>query len=183
MNNQQSLINRMIRAARLEVDLYEEVEADIGANKQAFQAVVIASLASGIGAGIWSLMNTDDANAGDFMLGLAVGLIFAVVGWLAWSAITYWVGTTIFKGPETSATIGELMRTIGFANSPRVLGFFFFVPVLGYIISVVVLFWVLIAGVIAVRQALDFSTLRAIGTCIVGWIIYMVLSLILGSIL
>ena len=67
------------------------------------------------------------------------------------------------------------MRTIGFSNSPRVLGFLLFIPILGLVINFIVSIWALVAGVIAVRQALDFSTLRAIGTCIVGWIIYNVL--------
>lgn len=183
MADSKSLVNRMIRAAKLEVDLYEEVEADTTATGQAFQAVVIASVASGLGAGIWTLFHGDDATVGDFFLGLVLGVIFAIVGWLAWSVLTYWLGTTLFRGPETSATIGELMRTLGFANSPKVLGFFIFIPFLGWLISVVVLAWVLVAAVIAVRQALDFDTWRAIGTVAVGWVIYLVLSLLLGWIL
>ena len=44
------LVNRMMRAARLEPELYEEVEADQSAMGQAMTVVVLASLASGIGA-------------------------------------------------------------------------------------------------------------------------------------
>ncbi len=164
----------MIRAAKLDVDLYEEVEADITATGQAFQAVLIASVASGLGTGILSLWGDSDSN---FFIAFGLGLIGSIIGWLAWSVLAYWLGTTIFKGHETSATIGELLRTIGFSNSPRVLGFLVFIPVIGLVISFVVSIWALIAGVIAVRQALDFSTWRAIGTCVAGWIIY---QLILG---
>ena len=167
-----SLISRMIRASRLEVDLYEEVEADTTATWQAFQAVIIASLASSLGFGILSLRIEGGTS---FLGGLALGLGMSIVGWLAWSLLAYWLGTTIFKGPETSATVGELMRTIGFSNSPRVLGFLLFIPILGLVINFIVSIWALVAGVIAVRQALDFSTLRAIGTCVVGWIIYSIL--------
>ena len=52
MNGSRSLSDRMIRAAKLDVALYEEVEADTTANGQAFLAVIIASLAAGIGVGI-----------------------------------------------------------------------------------------------------------------------------------
>jgi len=168
----------MVRAAKLEVGLYEEVEADTRANGQAFTAVLIASLASGIGAGIASLR----VEGGTwFFWGLLLGLVMAIIGWLAWSLIAYWLGTTLFRGPETSATYGELLRTIGYSNSARVLSFFSFIPYLGGIIAFAVSVWVLIAGVIAVRQALDFSTWRAIGTCVVGWIIYMLFVFLVGS--
>ena len=43
------LVNRMIRAAKLEPNLYEEVEADEGALEQAVAVVLISSLAAGIG--------------------------------------------------------------------------------------------------------------------------------------
>jgi hypothetical protein len=68
-----------------------------------------------------------------------------------------------------------LLRTIGFSNTPGVFRFFSFVPFVGGVIAFVASVWSLVAGVIAVRQALDFTTGRAIATCIVGWIIYMVI--------
>jgi hypothetical protein len=89
--------------------------------------------------------------------------------------VAYLVGTKIFKTRETSATWGELLRTIGFSNSPGVFRFFSFVPYIGGVIAFAASIWSLVAGVIAIRQALDFSTGRAIATAIVGWIIYMVI--------
>ncbi len=163
----------MIRAARLDVNLYEEVEADTTANKQALLAVVVVSLLSGIGSGIGGLVTKGGLW---FIWGLLIGLASSIVGWLAWSLVTYVIGTKLFKTAQTSATWGELLRTIGFSNSPGALRFFSFVPFLGGIIALGASVWSLIAGVIAVRQALDFSTGRAILTCIVGWIIYMVIT-------
>ena len=175
MKGSRALVNRIIRAARLEVGLYEEVEADTTANRQAFTVVVITSVAAGIGVGIAGVR----AEGGMwFLWGLLLGLVTAIIGWLAWSLLAYWLGTTIFRGPETSATYGALLRTIGFSNSPRVLSLFYFVPFLGGLIAFGASVWALIAGVIAVRQALDFSTWRAIGTCVVGWIIYTLLVLL-----
>jgi hypothetical protein len=167
-----SLINRMIRAARLDVNLYEEVEADTTANRQALLAVVLVSLLSGIGSGIAGLVTRGGLW---FIWGLLIGLGSSIIGWLAWSFLAYIVGTKLFKTPQTSATWGELLRTIGFSNSPGVFRFFAFVPYVGGVIAFAASVWSLIAGVIAVRQALDFTTGRAIATCIVGWIIYMVI--------
>ena len=85
-----SIINRMIRAAKLDIQFYEEVEADTTATGQAFLAVILVSLATGIGAGIVGL-----ATKGGiwFLWGLLIGLISSIVGWLAWSFIAYIIGT------------------------------------------------------------------------------------------
>ena len=132
--------------------------------------MALVSLASGIGTGIAGL--TAEGGWG-FLWGLLVGLFSSILGWLAWSFIAYLLGTPIFKGPETSATWGELLRTIGFSNSPGALRIFSFIPFVGGLVAFGASVWALVAGIIAVRQALDFTTWRAIGTCIVGWIVYM----------
>ncbi|MFO8009618.1 MAG: YIP1 family protein [Dehalococcoidia bacterium] len=163
------LVNRMIRAARLDVELYEEVEADTTANIQALQAVIVASVASALGSGFLAIR---EEGLVWFAAWLPLSLISSIIGWLIWSGLTYLIGTTILRGPHTSATYGELLRTIGFANSPWVLGFFIFIPFLGGLIYFIVWVWAIIAGVIAVRQALDFSTWRAIFTTVAAIIPY-----------
>ena len=176
MNN---LIDRMIRAAKLDASLYEEVEADKTATRQALLVVLIYSICAGIGSG---LVNVWNESVGHFFLSLFVGLISALVFWLIWSLITYFIGTKLFRGPETSATYGELLRTIGFSAAPGVLTILVFIPFVGGFISFLVWVWMLVAMVIAVRQALDFTTGRAIGTVVVGGIIYLVVALIIGLI-
>jgi hypothetical protein len=184
MSNSSSMINRMIRAAKLDVTLYEEVEADTSATGQAVLVVVLVSLIIGIGSAIGSIIH----GGGLWILwGLLTGIAGSLIGWLAWSFFAWLLGTTIFKGPETKSSWGELMRTIGFAYTPSVFAFFSFIPFLiGSIIAFAAFIWFLIAGVIAVRQALDFSTGRAIVTCIVGGIIYIIIrflfTLLLGGI-
>ena len=175
-----SLTDRMIRASRLDINLYEEVEADSSLTGQAFRVILLVSLATGIGSGITGVA----ANGGAwFIWGLLIGLVSSVIGWLAWSFLVYLIGTTIFKTSETKTTWGELLRTIGFANSPGVLRIFSFIPVLGGLLSFAVTIWTLFAGVIAVRQALDFSTGRAIATCVAGWIINAIILFLIGGLL
>lgn len=167
-----SLWNRMVRAAQLDVNLYEEVEADATTTGQAFTVVLIVGLATGIGSGIAGIIVND---ALWFIWGLLIGLVTTIAGWLIWSLFAYWIGTKIFAGPETEATYGQLLRTLGFAHSPGCLRIFSFIPFLGGLIAFAASVWFLVAGVIAVRQALDFTTGRAIATCVVGWVLYMLL--------
>jgi hypothetical protein len=65
-----------------------------------------------------------------------------------------------------------LLRTIGFSSSPGVLRVLGIIPMLGNILNFIVGIWMLVAMVIAVRQALDYnSTWRAVGVCLIGWIV------------
>jgi len=176
--NSPNIWHKMILASRLDVNLYEDVEADTRANGQALTVVVLASIATGIGTGISGLV----VNGAIWLLwGLLIGIVTSIVGWLVWALITYWIGKTIFKGPQTEVTYGQMLRTLGFANSPGVFRIFSFVPFIGGLIAFAATIWVLIAGIIAIRQALDFSTWRAIGTAAVGWIVYVLLIFLISS--
>ena len=108
------LLERMMRAARLDSNLYEEVEADLNATSQAATVVGIVALCAGLGNGIALAMAGDTSMA---IIGFVGGIVMSFVGWIAWAYITYFVGTSLFKG---QATPGELLRTIGFAQSPGV---------------------------------------------------------------
>ena len=155
-----SFKNRIIRAAMLDSNLYEEVEADKSAQGQAMAIVVLASIAAGIG-----LYKT-----GGFS-GIITGTVASLIGWYVWAYLTYFIGTKFFPEPQTEADLGELLRTIGFASSPGLLRVFYFIPGVGVPIYLISSLWMLIAMIIAVRQALDYnSTLRAIGVCVIGYI-------------
>jgi hypothetical protein len=159
-----SLTERMIRAAKLDIALYEEVEADKEALGQALTVVILSSLASGLGAiGTIGLK------------GLLFGTIVALVSWFIWAYLTYVIGTKLLAEPQTKADIGELLRTIGFSSSPGVLRVLAIIPMLGIIVNLVCGIWMLVAMVIAVRQALDYkSTWRAIAVCIIGFIVQLI---------
>ena len=153
--------NRIIRAAKLDVSLYEEVEADKTAMGQAMGVVVLSSVAVGIGT---------IAIRGP--MGIVTGTIGALIGWYIWAFLTYWIGTKLLPEPQTKADVGELLRTIGFSSSPGLIRVLGFIPVLGGIILFGTSIWMLVAMVIAVRQALDYkSTGRAIVVCLIGWLI------------
>ncbi|MCL5958832.1 MAG: YIP1 family protein, partial [Chloroflexi bacterium] len=164
-----STVDRMIRAARLDVDVYEELERDTSATWQALIVVVIVAIASGVGALLAGIVRGVPSIA---VSGLIGGIIAAVIGWAIWSLVTYLVGTTLFGG---TASYGELLRTIGFAYTPNALQILGFIPLIGALIVILAEIWALVAGVVAVRQALDFSTGKAILTVLIGWVIMLVI--------
>ena len=160
------MIKRMIGAAKLDTAIYEEVEADTSATQQALTVVVLVALATGIGT---------FGSGGP--LGLIVGIAAGIGLWALWAWVTYFVGTTILKSAETEANWGQLARTLGFAQSPGILKVVGFIPVFGPIVFAIASIWQLVAMVIAIRQALDYtSTWRAVGVAVVGFIPYAVVS-------
>ncbi|MFO7259902.1 MAG: YIP1 family protein [bacterium] len=152
---QRSLTERMKGAALLDIEAYEEVEADTSATAQAAIVVGIVALATAIGS----------APAGPS--GFLVGLIETYVRWLLWSGLTYLIGDKLLGG---TATWGELLRTLGFAHVPRALLVLAVLPGLGWVLELAVAVWVLAAAIVALRQALDFSTTRAVVTAVLGWL-------------
>ncbi len=158
-------VDRMMRAAKLDVHLYEEVEADRRSMGQAMGVVLLSSLAGGIG-----FMQ----EAG--LMGLVIGTVGSLLGWYVWAFMTYLIGTKLLPEPQTHADHGELLRTIGFSSAPGLIRVFGIIPGLSGFVNLLAGVWMLVAMIIAVRQALDYqSTYRAIGVCLIGWIIQAIL--------
>ncbi|MBW2691118.1 MAG: YIP1 family protein [Deltaproteobacteria bacterium] len=150
----QTLIGRMIRAARLDLRLYAEVEADETSIGQAASVVLLAAFAGGI--------NIPNA---PFVI-LFGGLLAALAGWVLFAYVIYLIGAKLLPEPTTKADFGALLRAMGFANAPGVVKLLGIVPELRMFVFFVAMVWVLVATVTAVRHALAYkSSWRAIGVC------------------
>ena len=153
-------VNRIIRACKLDVSLYEEFKADKSATFQAALVVVLSSLAAGVGA--LSL------GASNFLM----APILSLVSWYVWAYLIYIIGAKIFPEPNSKSDHGELLRTIGFSSAPGLIRVFGFTPELMSITFIGAAVWMLVAMVIAVRQALDYeSTWRSIGVVVIGFLV------------
>jgi hypothetical protein len=159
-----TLLKRLIGAARLDAQTYEDVEADRGSTGSAVLVVVVASIAAAVGAG-----------AGDWITVSAL-VVTLLVTWMVWVGLTVVIGTALLPEPQTHADIGEVLRTTGFSASPGILRILGGLPVIGWPIFIVATFWMLFSSVVAIRQALDYrSARRALAVCILGWMIHGIL--------
>ena len=162
---------RAIGAARLEVPVFEEIEADRAATGQALIVVVASSLAAGIGL-TSSLYNAPVLHR----------VMLALLLWVFWAISTYIVGVYLMPEPQTSTSVGELLRTIGFAASPGILRILGVVPGIGGLIYIISTVWMLVAMVIAIRQALDYkSTARAVVVCVITGMIGVIMAALFGA--
>jgi hypothetical protein len=162
------LMDRIIGVFKLDVATFEEIEADQSATSQAALVVLVIAVISGLGSGLSaSFLETS------FLGSFASAFIATFVGWLVWSALTYFIGTSFFGG---EADMGEMMRVLGFAYAPQVLSI---IPCIGWLVGSI---WSLIAAFIAVRQGLDLDNTKAFLTIIVGFVAIVLISAVLGII-
>jgi hypothetical protein len=160
-----SFVERVVGAARLDAKTYEEVEADTTAMGQAMAVVAASALAAGVG------------SISSGATGAVAAVVGGFVGWFLWAVVTWLVGTKLLPEPGTSADLGQMLRTIGFSAAPGLLNVLGIIPVVGLLVWLVAAVWQLVAMVVAVRQALDYtSTGRAVLVCFIGWVFYMIVS-------
>jgi len=161
--NPNTYLNRMVRAAKLDVSLYREVKSDRGSFAQAMGVVILASLCAGVG-GVGKEM------AGATLIFLGTGL--ALTGWFICAFLAHYIGTRFLPEPQTRADYGQMLRTIGFSSAPGMIRILGLIPGLTMTVFVISNVWMLVAMVIAVRVALDYtSNLRAAGVCAIGWLV------------
>ena len=154
------MFNRIMGVFKLDVNTFEEVEHDETATSQAAIVVGLVALLSALGSGLGASFSE-----GNFWTSFISTFIWAFVGWFLWAGVSYLVGTSLFGG---QATLGEMLRVLGFAQAPQLLGI---IPCLGGLVGAI---WALIAGFIAIRQGLDLDNTKAFLTALIGFVVLMI---------
>lgn len=173
------MVDRIVRAIRLDWTVFREIAQDREAMKQAAIIVVVVSFLAALGgAGTQLIAQVDAGTAffGFFVDWIVNGIL---IGWIGWSILTFLVGTILFKG---QTDIQEMMRVLGYASAPRLLGLLGFVPCIGWIFPFVGWILALIAGVLAIREAMDIDTGKAIITVAISWGVSIVTALLIRGV-
>jgi hypothetical protein len=154
------MFRRMVRAASLDSAFYETVEADPSTTKEAALVVLLGAVATAVG---------ETLRASPGLVAAFASIIGIFIFWFIWAGLTLLIGTRITRGPETESDMGEMLRVLGYAMSPRILNALGFIPLgIGLVIQTVAFVWCVVTGVVAIRQALDFNTRRAVVTVLLA---------------
>jgi hypothetical protein len=176
------MLKDMVRAGALDSDFYDEVEHDPSRNREVVFIVLFANTLAAVGAwiglgevvglGIWETLRDwlgigtwTAPSEGGFLFLVVTNVALAFVGWIVWAATTGFIGIRVFGG---TTDFGEMMRVLGYAQAPRAIAV---IPWLGPVAGV----WTLVASVVAIRQGQDFSTAKAVGSAIGGWLVWWLL--------
>jgi hypothetical protein len=154
-------VRRLAGAIALDPAAYEDVESDRRATSWACLTVILASVGEGVA-----------LRAQGGLVTIAMMSAVALMGWAAWALLTFEVGARLLPGARTHSDVGELLRTLGFAAAPGLIAYLTLVPGMMMPVLIASRLWMLLAMVVAVRQALDYtSTWRAVAVCLVGWLL------------
>jgi len=174
MADSRLLVNRMVRAAKLDPALYDEVAADASTTGQAVMVVFITSLIPAFWSGVAGRVN-DKSMAVSVAIG-GVAFAVSIFIWLLWSVGAYWWRKRAPVRAEVSISIGSVIRAIGFASSPKILSFFVIVPYLGLLVGFAATIWFFVAGVVATQRSLGLSPRSSIIISLVVWLVGIVVS-------
>ncbi len=164
-----SLIDRMVGVSTLKPAVFSDIRRDVDATTQALAVVAIAAIAAGIGA------------IGSDQPGIIWQVVMAVVGWVVFSLVAFFIGS-IFASKTESITLGQVLRLIGFAQAPKVLGALAFIPLIGVIAGFFAAIWFLIVAIYALREAFNVPTGTAAGIGVLSLAVVFVVNFVLGSI-
>ena len=170
------LLKRVMRAALLDKEFYKEVEADPSLNQEALMIVVAVSISSGIGSFFGGLIA---GRPGAAFLALIVNSAIGVANYYIWAYVTHYIGTNLFEG---DADPGELLRVLGYASAPLLLGLLGFIPCIGGLIALAGAIWALVAGFYGVREALDLDTTETLITVALGWLAMIIISWVVNRV-
>nr|MBC7245236.1 YIP1 family protein [Chloroflexota bacterium] len=164
------MVERIIRIIRLDFPVFKEIESDPNATTEAAIVVAVSSVLSAIGSAVGSHRP---------VLVFFSGVIGGILGWIVWSCVSHFIGQAMFK---SKGTVENMLRVIGYANAPRLLGIFGFIPCLRALASLIGAILALIAGIMAIREGLDLELGQAIIVAVVGWVALFIISIIIGAI-
>ena len=153
-----TILDRMLGAALLETETYEEAALASSVWMQAALVVVITSVAAGIG------------NLGGGLTGFVVAFLGGLLGWGFCAFGSYWTAIKKFGIPRTETALAATVRGLGFASTPRLFLVFTFIPTIGFLIGLAVHTWTLITIGFAVKPALDLDTRPSIMVALAGWL-------------
>jgi hypothetical protein len=160
---------RLAGALRLDATVYEEVEHDPTAMTQAAGVILLAGIAQGLAAAADVGFRT-----------MPAWVVAAFLGWLLSTAVVWVIGAKAF---HHTTDFGELLRTLGFASAPYLVLVLGILPLdaLRSILWIAVSLLALAAFVVAVRQALDVGTGRAVLVCVLAIAAHLALGMVVGA--
>ncbi len=161
------MLDRIMRAVRLDRTLYREVADNPAYMNEAVIIVVVVSLLAAVGQLI-------TGGFGAYIIQVINGILF---GWVLWAVVAYFVGAKFFGG---RSSVPEMLRTLGYANAPRVLGLLGFIPCVGWVFAFAGWILSIIAGVIAIRESMEFDTTKAVITAVIGFLVFLVVSILVA---
>ncbi len=171
-----AVLNRIMRLARLDTTVFDEVKDDINETVPAIIVAAVSWLLAGIGAWLYWTIATDLEPENVFLNTVVLGTIFGAVLYFAAIAIAYVIIVQMYK---VQADIQSMIRTGGYAAIPMAASVLMLLPVLWPVFAIVPIALLFVMMIYAVQASTNAESSQVVVASLIG---FAVMVLVLGFI-
>lgn len=124
----QALTARLLRLARLDTSVFDEVKVDPAATVPALVVAAGATLLAGLGGWLWWIFQDFGDTGKVFVQSVILGSLFSVALWIVWLLVAYVILTQVFR---EQADWQQMLRTMGLAAAPLALSLLILITPIG----------------------------------------------------
>jgi hypothetical protein len=176
----QNLGSWLLRLARLDLTVFDDVKDDVSATVPTLTVAVVASFLSGLGSWLWWTFQDFPKGGGDvFVKSFLMGSILQVGVWFLW---VYVAAMVLSKGLGVTADLNRLLRTMGLAFAPMGIAVLMLISFLAVPFGVIAIATTLALTYVAIQAATDAQPQQVMLANIVGFLVFAVVLGILANI-
>jgi len=174
-----AILNRILRLARLDTTVFDEVRDDENELIPALIVAGIASLLAGLGAALFWEFNFDRGPDNVWLNNFILGGLFMAALYMVWVLIAYVIVVQVFKA---TADLQSLIRTMGYAAVPLAICVLMFIPVLYPVFAIVPLALLFVMTIYAVQSVTNADSSQVVIANTAGFaVMVLVLSIVAFS--
>ena len=175
------IVGRLLRLARLDTTVFDEVRMDPAATASSFVVAAAAAFAAGLGGWLWWIQKFDFDGGRVFLQSVILGSLFAIGLWVVWLFVVYVLLTQVFR---ERADLQQLIRTMGLAAAPLGLSLLLLIPGINYglaLTSIALFFGLTTIAIQSVTTAEPAKVLLANAAGFAVWAVVLALLVDAGS--
>jgi hypothetical protein len=175
----QNLGSWLLRLARLDLTVFDDIKDDVSATVPALTVAVVASFLSGLGSWLWWTFQDFPKGGGDvFVKSFLLGSILQVGVWFLW---VYVAAMVLSRGLGVAADLNRLLRTMGLAFAPMAIAVLIFISFLAVPLGAIAVGATLVLSYVAIQSATDAQPQQVMLANIIGFVIFAVVLGILSN--
>ncbi|KAA0224626.1 MAG: hypothetical protein HUU14_05505 [Dehalococcoidia bacterium] len=167
------VINRIVRLAKLDTTVFDEVRDDERELVPAIVVAVVSTIISAIGAWLYLLFKAPDGVEIDFgnvfVKEILLGSIFSIVLWGVWVGVAYVVLVQFYR---EQADMQSLLRTMGYAAFPLSLSILMLITPMGLGLGITAMVLWFVMSTYAIQATTSASSDHVVMANAVGFLVF-----------
>jgi hypothetical protein len=175
----QNLGNWLLRLAKLDLTVFDDIKDEAAATVPAMAVVVVATLLAGLGSWLWWFNEIDYKNGEVFLKSLILGGIFQCGLWYLW---VYIAAMVLSRGFGAATDLSQMARTMGLAFAPMAISLLVVVSILAVPFGVIAVGLTLILSNVAIAATTTADARQVVIANAMGFLVFAVALGILSNV-